>query len=272
MPLPRQGSGPGLALESDALWARTSSDKTQDLAASDSDVTRLRLGLEGSWRIVMDGNAQPGSESGTRPGSGSGASLTPRIEVGARHDGGDAETGAGVELGGGLAWSAPALGLRLDVEGRTLLAHGDDDLEDRGFAASVAYDPDPATLRGPSLTLRQDWGGAATGGIDALFAPDPLTDRTGGSAAQSRWQAEAAYGFRAFDGRFTGSPHVGFGFTTGTREYTLGWRLTPAVPSTGSKRTHAIAADVSLGLKATRRENNDTAPEHALGVEVNAHW
>ena len=82
---PTEGSGPALALTSDALWARTSSEKTRDLAASESDVTRLRLGLEGSYRLALEGDGH----------------LTPKLELGARHDGGDAETGFGVELGGG---------------------------------------------------------------------------------------------------------------------------------------------------------------------------
>ncbi|MYG76673.1 MAG: hypothetical protein F4198_13950, partial [Acidobacteria bacterium] len=45
-------SGRGISLEwvSDALWARTESDFVQGLGASESDVTRLRLGLEGSWK------------------------------------------------------------------------------------------------------------------------------------------------------------------------------------------------------------------------------
>ena len=241
-----QGSGPALAVTSDALWARTSSDKTHELAASDSDVTRLRLGLEGSWKVALEGNG----------------SVTPKLEIGARHDGGDAETGFGVELGGGLAWVDPTLGLSLDLSGRTLVAHGSDDLEDRGFAASLAFDPDPATKRGPSLTLAQDWGGQAKGGLDALFTPETLDRRGGSGAATARWQAEAAYGFRAFSGRFTGSPHVGLGLATGARDYSLGWRLTPA----------RNAPDVSFGIRATRRESDAAAPEHTLGLEINARW
>ena len=241
-----QGSGPALAVTSDALWARTGSDKTHELAASDSDVTRLRLGLEGSWKVALEGNG----------------SVTPKLEIGARHDGGDAETGFGVELGGGLAWVDPVLGLSLDLSGRTLVAHGSDDLEDRGFAASLAFDPDPATKRGPSLTLAQDWGGQAKGGLDALFTPETLDRRGGSGAATARWQAEAAYGFRAFSGRFTGSPHMRLGLATGARDYSLGWRLTPA----------RNAPDVSFGIRATRRENDAAAPEHAVGLEINARW
>ncbi len=244
---PAEGSGPALAVTSDALWTRSSSEKTRDLAASDSDATRLRLGLEGSYRMALEG----------------GGHLTPKLEIGARHDGGDAETGFGVELGGGIAWSDPALGLSLDVSGRTLIAHGNDDLKDRGYAASLAFDPDPATRRGPSLSLRQEFGGQASGGLDALFQPATLEDRTG-SEATSRWNMEAAYGFPAFGGRWTGSPHVGLGLATGARDYSVGWRLTPAA--------NANAPDVSFGLRATRRESDTAQAEHTVGVSITARW
>ena len=250
---PESGSGPALALTSDALWARTASEKTRDLAASQSDATRLRLGLEGSYRFTLEG--------GGTPGTGSGASLTPKLEVGARHDGGDAETGFGIELGGGLAWVDPALGLSLDLSGRTLLSHDDDALENRGYAASLGFDPDPATERGPSFALRQEFGARADGGLDALFAPDPLDERPGGELT-SRWTAEAAYGFPAFGGRFTASPHVGLGLSATARDYNLGWRWTPA-PS---------APDLSFGLGAARRESGTAAPEHRIGFEVRARW
>ena len=249
---PTQGAGPALALTSDALWARTASEKTLDLAASASDVTRLRLGLEGSWRMALDGGG-----AGAAPG----ASLVPKLEVGARHDGGDAETGLGIELGGGIAWVHPALGLTLDVSGRTLLAHEDGALEDRGFAAALGFDPRPETERGPSFSLRQDFGGPATGGLDALFRPAPLDERSGAEATR-RWTAEAAYGLPAFGGRWTASPHAGLGLAPGTRDLTLGWRWTPA------ENAHPL----SFGLKATRRQSDGAAPEHAVGFEASARW
>ncbi len=242
---PESGSGPALAVTSDALWTRTSSEKTRDLAASESDATRLRLGLEGSWRVAMEG----------------GGEFVPKLEAGARHDGGDAETGFGVELGGGFAWNDPGLGLSLDLSGRTLLAHQNDGLKDRGYAASLAYRPDPATERGPSFSLRREFGSRASGGLDALFAPAPLDERSGGEAT-GRWTTEATYGFPAFGGRFTGSPHVGLGLATGARDYSIGWRLAPA----------ANAPDLSFGVKATRRERDGSQPEHTGGFEIRARW
>ncbi len=166
---PAGGGGLALAMTSDALWTRTGSDGTDQLASSDSDATRLRLGLEGSWRIVTAG----------------GGEVVPRLEIGARHDGGDAETGAGIEAGGGLSWHQPQRGLSLDISGRTLVSHDDDDLEDRGFAASVAFDPAPSSGRGLSLNLRQETGGQAEGGLDALFRPETLADRAGGGTGDA---------------------------------------------------------------------------------------
>ncbi len=242
-----EGTGPSLALVSDALWVQTASEKTRDLAASESDVSRLRLGLEGSWGLALAG----------------GGNIVPKLELGARHDGGDAETGFGVELGGGLAWRDPGLGLTLDLSGRTLVAHNDGGLEDRGISAQLAFDPEPANGRGLSFGLGQDWGGRAQGGLDTLFTPEPLEDREGSSEAEARWTAEAAWGFPAFDGRFTGSPHVGLGLTTDARDYSLGWRLTPEA---------ATAPDLSFGLRATRRESGNARPEHTVGVDITARW
>ena len=55
------GDGPQLDAVADARWVRTTSEKVTasaddggNLAASASDVTRLRLGLEGSWAVALD--------------------------------------------------------------------------------------------------------------------------------------------------------------------------------------------------------------------------
>ena len=245
IPPPEDGSGPALALVSDTLWARTGSDKTHELAGSDSDVMRLRLGLEGSWMMAMQ----------------DGGRMTPKLEAGLRRDDGDAETGFGVELGGGFVWIEPRRGLSLDLSGRTLVTHGADELEDRGFAASLVFDPYPSTKRHLSLTLGQEIGGASSGGLDMLFETDPLSERAG-SKSDTRWTAEAAWGFPAFGSSLTGSPHVRLGIATRARDYTLGWRLSP---ETG-------ALDFGFGVAATRHENEGVAPWHGIGVELNTRW
>lgn len=121
-----------LAATSDALAVRTTSaayrSDTGNLTASEAAVTRLRLGLEGTWRgMTLAGGA-----------------FTPRIELGVRHDGGAAETEFGLDLGGGLAWTHAASGLAAEVSGRGLLKH-ESGFRDRGIAGSLSIDPRPET-------------------------------------------------------------------------------------------------------------------------------
>ena len=242
------GGGTTQAVVSDALWATTGSDRVRGLVATDAGVSRLRLGLEGSRRFALPG----------------GGCLTPKVEIGARHDGGDAETGFGVEVGGGVALTAPRLGLKLDLEGRTLVSHQDGGMRDRGFSASLAYDPRPDSPRGLLLALRQDVGGRASGGLDALFAQDPLALHHGGAGA-AHWSAEMGYGLPAFQARFIGIPHVDYGVSYGAREIGLGWRLEPA--------RNAAAVALSLAVKTTRRESSGREPaDNRGGIEVRARW
>ncbi len=242
------GNRPAVAVIGDGLWMRSTSDEIAALSTADTFVTRLRLGVEASYDFNFDGMGD----------------LTPRVEAGARHDGGDAETGAGMDLGVGINWKAPVFGLSLDVAGRMLILHENEDFADRGISAAVVFDPSPESERGPSLSLRQAIGGSADGGIEALFATTtPLGDGGNiGSGAGMRRTLETAYGFSAFGGRFTASPHAEVDFTERARDYALGWRFVP----------HKLASDLAFGIKATRREAETLAPVHVFGVEATVRW
>ena len=95
------------------------------LPALESEARQLRLLLEG------------------RAGEGLGGveGLSGDVEVAARLDGGDAESGVGVELGGGVGYGRADLGLALEASGRMLLAHEEEGLEDAGVSLSLAFDP-----------------------------------------------------------------------------------------------------------------------------------
>ena len=75
----------------------------------DAAVSRLRTALESSRGLTLRGRL----------------SLTPSVEVGLRHDAGDAEQGSGVDVdvGGGLVVS-DATGLAVDLRVWILLVHG----------------------------------------------------------------------------------------------------------------------------------------------------
>ena len=76
-----------------------------------------RGGVRRQWVAFPDGLA------GSRACAVAGLSLTPSVETGLRHDGGNAETGAGMDVGAGLVVSESSTGLSLDLRVRTLRVH-----------------------------------------------------------------------------------------------------------------------------------------------------
>ena len=121
------------------MWVGTKSAKSDELSATEGDVTRLRLTLQGERVFTSD----------------NGATFTPSAEVGLRQDGGDAETGAGVEVGAGVRYTAGSL----SVEGRvrTLVAHEDSGYEEWGASGAIRVTPG-ASGRGLTLSIAPEWG------------------------------------------------------------------------------------------------------------------
>ena len=235
-----------LAATSDAMVVQTTSDEVRgsggSLAAVEADVTRLRIGLEGSWRGI--------------------GSLEPSFEIGLRQDGGDAETGFGADIGAGLAWTDPERGIAAEVRARGLLTHQDSNFKERGFAGSFAWDPDPASDLGPSLTLRQTVGAQASGGADALLRPDSAEELIAvnddeGDLGNRRLEARLGYGLSTFGGRYVTTPALGFGLTELEREVSHSWRLVEASDN---------GLVFGLEIEALRREpvTGDTGPEHRV--------
>ena len=156
------GDGPRLDAVAGARWVRTTSARVSssegNLAAATADVSRLTLGLDGSWPLALGEGA-----------AGKDATVTPRLALGLRHDGGDAETGYGVDIAGGVDLALPGHGLTASLSGRGVLTHEAAGLRDRGIAGTLAWTPRPSG-RGPSLTLRQTFGAGASSGKDGLLA------------------------------------------------------------------------------------------------------
>ena len=179
---PAQAGGVSIAVKSDAFLIQMTSDAVSgasgNLAATKSDASRIRLAVEGArtWEA----------------GAGS---ITPSVEVGVRHDGGDAETGTGVELGGGLRYE----GAGVSIEGavRTLIAHEDSGYEEWGAFGSIRIDPGTSG-RGVSFTLAPSWGNASSG-MDQIWSPHGAHElsRDEEFEARSRLQGEIGYGLTA---------------------------------------------------------------------------
>ena len=260
---PESGSGFRLTGKIDAMVVQTASGRGRsadggNLAPARATVTRLRLGLEGSRPILFDG----------------GFTLTPSLEVGVRHDGGDAETGFGLDLGGGLALSDPKRGLQAELRGRGLLTHESKGFRDLGFSGSLAWEGNPGSDRGAKLRLTQTVGGSSSGGADALLARTTLEglaandDGAGGNdeLKSRRLELKFGYGLSAFGDRFTWTPEVGVDLSDTGRDYSLGWRLVRGAGSGGGS--------LDLSFEATRREsaNDDTPPVHEVGLRLTARF
>ena len=229
-------------------------------------------------RVRIDGPRVPIDQHGTWPAARIGglfflfSSLEPTFEAGLRHDGGDAETGYGIDIGGGLRWADPGLGLSAEVSGRGLLAHEASGFSDRGLSGSLAWDPDPASERGPSLTLTQTLGAQAAGGADALLGRQTLADLAANDngTKSRRLELRLGYGVGAFGGRFTATPELGLALSDTGREYRLGWKI-------GLVRSGPSSFE--LGIEATRREPaNDPGSgagaetEHSVRIKLEARF
>ena len=241
--------GMDLALKADAFFVALDSEKAANSAEVAADASQVRLVLEGGRAFALSDTA----------------TLRPALELGVRHDGGDAETGAGLELGGGVAFTDTASGLSVEAKARVLAAHADAGYEEWGMSATARLDPG-ARGRGLSFSLTPTIGSAASATGRLWGAERPRELAPGGGFEPARGlEAQAGYGLALFGGRFTGTPNAGLGLADGgLRDYRVGWRLSSAAPG---------GPGLEVNLDAVRREAaNDAEPEHGVMLRGALRW
>ncbi len=231
-----------LALRSDAMLTETRSGVSQNLLSATGATTRVRLILEGSGTLPLR----------------TGGVLTPTLEAGLRYDGGDAETGAGLEIGGGLAYTSGPLSAQVNVRG--LLAHEDAAYEEWGFSGSITYQPGKDN-RGLSMKLGSAWG-ATQSGVRSLWSrPDAggLVPGTAMDLAQ-RFQAELGYGLEGPSGRALWVAFIGTeAGQGGNRSLRTGVKLTSG-------------SNVEAGLEIGRRTAVDGDAQLAVEIRGTIRW
>ena len=232
-----------LALKSDALWVSTSSEETDGMQDASAETTRIRLLLSGRHQRVLANDAM----------------LSPSFELGIRYDDGDAETGFGMELGGGLRYAHAVLGLTVETKARALLAHEDGGYEEWGVGGSLSLDPGRLG-RGLALRLDSGWG-MAESGAQALWQRQttagigPQHD----PAIQGRLTAELGYGLDVPWTYGIMTPYSGMEWAGANRTLRLGWRFT-------------LGQSLSLSLDGERREDGHTPPDHTLMLRTSLPW
>ncbi len=242
--LPATGGGVNLAIKSDFFMVEMESEEATELPAVEADARRVRLLLEVSRAMAM------GTEE----------EVTPSVEVGVRYDGGDAERGSGVELGGGLRYTHLGWRLTSELTARALLAHEEKSYDEWGIGGSVRLMPDSAG-RGLSFGLNSSWGASASG-AEQLWAQQSAAGlaATDPTRPSGRLNAELGYGVRALDGRGLLTPYAGVTLSEGGAQASrLGTRF-------------SLDEAFSLSLEGTRLERVDTVTEHGVLLRGVMRW
>ncbi|MDE2828439.1 MAG: hypothetical protein OXL40_14250 [Bacteroidota bacterium] len=139
-----------------------------------AEVYRVRAGVEASTRISNQ--------------------LRPYIVANVRRDGGDAETGVGLEFGGGVRVAYPAWRLRGEVHTQGLVMHTAEAFTEWGFSGSVQFGMESEGLM---ARLRPSWG---RGNTMQMHRQQTILDAVPVGTNAHRTELELGYGIPWMDG------------------------------------------------------------------------
>ena len=153
------GGGLSLAVRSDGFITGLSTG--DGLPVTDANAWRARLLLEGGLEL--------------RPGD---SRLAGSLAVGARLDGGDAESGFGADAAAELSYAHVGSGLGLAGSGRLLLLHEAAGIRDWGASATLSWQP-PGIGSGLAVSVAPRWGEPASGVLRSSWLPDAVALKVG---------------------------------------------------------------------------------------------
>ena len=236
------GGTTNLRLKGEVAFTSADVDGSGSLESASLSASRQRLLLEGSHDQKLD----------------SGATFTPSLELGLRNDGGDGETGTGIEAGGALRYTDAESGLTVEGRLRTLVNHSGD-YEETGVSGLVRMDPG-ASGQGLALSVEPAWGQTASG-VQQLWENGVAAGASPADQATARLNTEVGYGLGAARGLGLVTPYTGLGLSgDGARSWRMGARW-------------QLAADASLSVEGTLHEAaNDNGPEHGLMLRGALRW
>ena len=198
------------------------------------DATSFRVAVEAARSRTLDG----------------GGVFAPSLEIGARYDGGDGETGRGVEAGAGLRYNKPGSRFTIDGKVRALLVH-DAGYEEWGMSGTVRFAPG-VDAQGVSFSVSPGYGNSGSG-VQELWRhglADDATDETDDYAM--KLDARIGYGLG-----FALNQH--HGILTPYSELTYG-----NINSYRMGLNWAAGTRFDLTLLGERRENTGDPVEHAV--------
>ena len=233
--------GTSLNLKGEAAFTSADIDGSGSLESMSLSASRQRLVLEGVYDQRL----------------ASGATFSPSLEIGFRNDGGDGETGTGIEAGGALRYADAASGLTVEGRVRTLLSHSGD-YEELGVSGLVRIAPG-GSGQGLALVVQPAWGQTGSGvnqlwenGVTAGVSPDN----------QARLNAEVGYGLGAAPGMGVVTPYTGLGLAGAGAQW---WRM-------GARWQVAAYASVNVEGVLHAAANDDDGPGHGLMLRGALRW
>jgi hypothetical protein len=168
--------GLDVALRGDAGTVNLSTAEAEGVIADQAVAAqRFRLGLEGAHTFQMSSCAK----------------VTPYGEVSGRFDGGDGQTGGGLEAAGGLRYECPRSRFRLEARGRVLALNSA--YSETGGSVMASYSPGADGL-GLSMALAPSWG-ASGGGAQALLRDDAFRRIGHLGSMRDDWSMDAQVGY-----------------------------------------------------------------------------
>ena len=235
------GGATALYLKGEGFVTGAWAEESGRIVAQDVGVQQIRLSVEGS-------HEQRGLW---------GSVLTPAVELGLRHDSGDAAQGAGVELGGEVRYVQPELGLTVEGRGRVLATHRST-TEEWGVGGRIQLEFG-SNRQGLSLSLAPSLGVAASG-THALWEYGVADGNglglsgAGTTGASSRLDAQADYRLLTMGGLGMLTPYGGLSLAgRDGRDYRAGARL----------ETDTF----NLSLEGKRSERGPGAVDHGVTVQ-----
>jgi hypothetical protein len=227
------GGESSLRLKSDVSFARVKVKGTRLIDPMTATARRLRLAIEGAHEHALS----------------SAGSLTPSLEVGIRHDGGDGLTGSGLEIGGRLKYVNRKLGLTIDGGGRKLVVHRKD-YDEWGGDVMVRLDPE-ADGQGLSLSLAPSYGRVAE-----LWNRDSVDEAATADRSPRQLDFGIGYGYAILSGRGLLTPYGEMMLNDrDDRAYSLGGRL-------------AIGQGLDVNIEGSHQRSAVGEPENGVMLKA----
>ena len=196
-----------LALRGDAgIVSLATDDGPTALDGLAVSAQRVRVGVEAGYALESTG----------------GGILKPFLDIGGRYDGGDGQTGFGVEVAAGVRYRSATVGF--EAKARTLAMHSADDYSETGASAMLMVTPGTGG-KGLRFSVAPRWGGAADGQELFWNQDDVFRDNVAGNEhrrSRDKWgvAARVGYGFGLRRGKGAVAPFVEYDLNQRDRKET----------------------------------------------------